>query len=99
MPEGVPFAEQVLEVMPADPRELRTSRTDCARTDRANTSPTRRENKHPVDGGEAEAVRRQAELRGLAARGQRIPSTKVKLAALADDWLASKRKLRESTLR
>jgi integrase len=53
---------------------------------------------HPVEGGEREALVRQAELRGMAARGQKILPTKVKLDSLAEQWLTSKTKLRETTL-
>lgn len=53
---------------------------------------------HAVEGGGAEALARQAELRGMTARGQRIVATKVKFAALSEDWLASKNKFRDSTI-
>jgi integrase len=53
---------------------------------------------HRVQGGEAEAIARQAELRNLAARGQRIVVSKIKLSSLADDWIDSKRKYRDSTV-
>jgi integrase len=52
---------------------------------------------HSVVGGEREALALQAELRGKAARGQKILPTKTKIDALATEWLASKTKLRETT--
>jgi integrase len=52
-----------------------------------------------VDGGEAEALALQAELRGRKARGENIVTRKVTLGTLAEDWYASKGGLRDSTLR
>lgn len=51
-----------------------------------------------VKGGEAEAIARQAELRTMAARGQRVVATKAKFAEIATEWLASKHKLLARTL-
>jgi integrase len=51
-----------------------------------------------VEGGEKEAVVLQAELRQRSARGERIAPRNVKLAALAEEWFASKQGLRDSTL-
>jgi integrase len=51
-----------------------------------------------VDGGEQEALAKQAELRGKAARGERaVAPTKVTFAELAEQWLVSKRHLRPWT--
>lgn len=53
-----------------------------------------------VDGGEAEALALQAELRGRKARGEKVVSKKVTLGTLAEDWFTSKKNsLRESTLK
>ena len=52
---------------------------------------------HPVAGGEAEALTLQADLRGKQARGIRVKVSKVKFAALAQEWLDSKSKLRART--
>ena len=48
-------------------------------------------------GGEREALGLQAELRGKAARGERIRPSKATFAEVAEDWFASKRKLRPWT--
>ncbi|MDH4341289.1 MAG: hypothetical protein OEW52_11410 [Thermoleophilia bacterium] len=53
----------------------------------------------PVDGGEAEALALQAELRGRKARGEKVVPKKVLFGTLAEDWYASKSGLRQSTLR
>ena len=53
---------------------------------------------HPVDGGERDALELQGKLRGLAAQGQRIAPTKVKISELGEEWLLTKTRLRESTL-
>ena len=53
-----------------------------------------------VEGGEREALARQAELRGKAARGETpvVPS-KVTFAVVAEQWIESKRHLRPYTRR
>jgi site-specific recombinase XerC len=52
----------------------------------------------PVEGGEQEALAKQAELRGKAARGEKpVTSSKLTFAELAEDWLESKRHLRPWT--
>ena len=52
----------------------------------------------PVEGGENEAVAKQAELRGKAARGEApVTPTKLTFAAVAEEWLASKHRLRPYT--
>ena len=52
-----------------------------------------------VEGGEQEAVAKQAELRGKAARGERVVTpTKVTFGEVAEKWLESKR-LRDYTRR
>src|SRR5579862_68705 len=51
----------------------------------------------PVVGGEREALALQAELRGRAARGERIRPSNATFAELAEEWFASKRKLRPWT--
>jgi len=51
-----------------------------------------------VEGGEQEALTKQAELRGKAARGEQTQiSTKLSFAELAEQWLESKRHLRPWT--
>jgi integrase len=51
-----------------------------------------------VEGGEQEALARQAELRGKAARGEQTQiSTKLTFAEVAEQWLESKRHLRPWT--
>src|SRR4051794_4551115 len=51
-----------------------------------------------VEGGEQEAVAKQAELRGKAARGGRaITPTRVTFAEVAEQWFESKRHLRPWT--
>ena len=51
-----------------------------------------------VEGGEREALAKQAELRGKAARGERpVTSTRATFAEVAEQWLASKRHLRPWT--
>src|SRR5438132_13762357 len=51
-----------------------------------------------VEGGEQEAVAKQAELRGKAARGERAAApTRVTFAEIAEQWFASKRHLRPWT--
>jgi len=51
-----------------------------------------------VEGGEQEALAKQAELRGKAARGERtVAPTRVTFAEVAEQWLASKRHLRPWT--
>ena len=52
---------------------------------------------HPVAGGEAEALTLQADLRSKQARGVRVKVSKLKFAALAQEWLNSKSKLRART--
>src|SRR4051812_34342031 len=54
---------------------------------------------HPVDGGEQEAVAKQAELRGRVARGERVASSNIRFREMAQLWFASKRKLRPWTLK
>jgi integrase len=53
--------------------------------------------RHPVDGGEREAVVKQAELRGRVARGEKLAPANVRFGALAEEWFASKRGLRPWT--
>ena len=51
-----------------------------------------------IEGGEQDALAKQAELRGKAARGERvITRTKATFAEVAEQWLESKRKLRKGT--
>jgi integrase len=51
-----------------------------------------------VEGGEREALAKQAELRGKAARGERpVASTRATFGEVAEQWLASKRHLRPWT--
>ena len=51
-----------------------------------------------VEGGEQEAIAKQAELRGKAARGERaVAPTRQTFAELAEQWLESKRHLRPWT--
>jgi len=52
---------------------------------------------HLVEGGEREAVGMQAELRGRVARGEKLAPANVRFGALAEEWFASKRKLRPWT--
>src|SRR5262249_33483268 len=54
----------------------------------------------PVAGGEQEALAKQAELRGKAARGEKpVTQSKVSFSELAEQWLESKRHLRPWTRR
>jgi integrase len=53
---------------------------------------------HPVEGGEREALSKQAELRGRIARGERLAPANARFGPVAEEWYASKRKLRTSTL-
>jgi Phage integrase, N-terminal SAM-like domain len=48
-----------------------------------------------VDGGEREALAKQAELRGRVARGERVATSGVRFGTVAEQWYASKRKLRD----
>jgi hypothetical protein len=51
-----------------------------------------------AEGGEQEALAKQAELRGKAARGERpVTSTRATFGEAAEQWLASKRHLRPRT--
>jgi integrase len=51
-----------------------------------------------VDGGEQDALAKQAELRGKAARGERpVTSTRATFGEVAEQWFASKRHLRPWT--
>jgi integrase len=51
-----------------------------------------------VDGGEQDALAKQAELRGKAARGERpIAPTRMTFSEVAEQWLAAKRHLRPWT--
>jgi integrase len=52
---------------------------------------------HPIEGGEREAIARQAELRGKVARGERIAPANVRFREVAEQWFESKRKLRPWT--
>ncbi|HEY3961524.1 MAG TPA: site-specific integrase [Gaiellaceae bacterium] len=53
---------------------------------------------HPVEGGEAEAVAKQAELRGRAARGEAIQTpSRATFGEVAEQWFESKRHLRPWT--
>jgi integrase len=54
---------------------------------------------HRVDGGEKEALQLQAALRGKIARGERVALSKMKFGDLAEEWFASKHKLRPWTLK
>lgn len=52
----------------------------------------------PVEGGEAEALARQADLRGRAARGERaVLPTRQTFAEVAEEWFGSKRCLQPWT--
>jgi hypothetical protein len=52
----------------------------------------------PVEGGEQEAIAKQADLRGRAARGERpVTPTKAKFSDVAEQWFASKRHLQPWT--
>ena len=48
-----------------------------------------------VDGGEKDALAKQAELRRRVARGGSIARSNVKFSTVAEQWYASKRKLRD----
>jgi integrase len=50
-----------------------------------------------VDGGEKEALAKQAELRAKLARGERLAPRTVKFREVAEQWVASKRHLRSWT--
>src|SRR5581483_2109308 len=50
-----------------------------------------------VEGGEREALAFQADMRGRAARGERIRPSKATFAEVAEQWFESKRKLRPWT--
>jgi integrase len=50
-----------------------------------------------VAGGEREAVALQATLRGRAARGEQLPRARARFGEVAEEWFASKRKLRPWT--
>jgi integrase len=50
-----------------------------------------------VDGGEKEALAKQAELRGRRARGERAAPRPVRFQQVAEDWFESKRRLRPWT--
>jgi integrase len=50
-----------------------------------------------VDGGEKEALAKQAELRGRQARGERVAPKPVKFRQTAEEWFESKRHLRAWT--
>lgn len=50
-----------------------------------------------VEGGEKQALAKQAELRGKVARGEKLAPANAKFGPLAEEWLASKRKLRPWT--
>ena len=53
-----------------------------------------------VEGGENEALAKQAELRGKAARGEQVVvPTKLTFAVVAEEWFAPKRHLRAWTSR
>ena len=52
-----------------------------------------------VDGGEKQALAKQAELRGRVARGERVASKPVKFKQAAEEWFESKRHLRLWTRR
>src|SRR5690242_6152066 len=54
----------------------------------------------PVEGGEKDALAKQAELRREAARGEKpAVSTKVTFTDVAEQWYGSKNRLRPYTLR
>jgi len=48
-----------------------------------------------VEGGEKEALTKQADLRGRVARGEKVAPSSVRFSVVAEEWYASKRKLRE----
>src|SRR5262249_42558488 len=50
-----------------------------------------------VDGGEKQALAKQAELRSKLARGERLAPRSAKFAEVAEEWFASKRNLRAWT--
>jgi hypothetical protein len=50
-----------------------------------------------VDGGEKQALAKQAELRGRQARGERAAPRPVKFGQVAEEWFESKRRLRPWT--
>lgn len=50
-----------------------------------------------VSGGEKAAIAKQAELRGRVSRGERIAPATTRFSPVAEEWFASKRKLRAST--
>ncbi|MDQ2983100.1 MAG: site-specific integrase [Actinomycetota bacterium] len=50
-----------------------------------------------VEGGEAEAVALQAELRGKKSRGEIVRPSSVKFGAFSEEWIESKRRLRPWT--
>jgi integrase len=52
---------------------------------------------HPVEGGEREAVAKQAELRGKVARGEKIAPANARFKDVAEQWFESKRRLRPWT--
>jgi integrase len=52
-----------------------------------------------VDGGEKQALAKQAELRGRQARGERVAPKPVKFKQAAEEWFESKRHLRSWTRR
>jgi integrase len=52
----------------------------------------------PVEGGERDALTKQAELRGRMARGEQVAPAKKRFGEVADEWLATKRRLRPKTL-
>lgn len=52
-----------------------------------------------VDGGEREALAKQAELRTRTGRGERIASPTVRFGDLAEEWFQSKHRLRPWTLK
>ena len=51
----------------------------------------------PVEGGEQEAIAKQAELRGKACRGEGVVPSKATFSEVAEQWYESKRKLRPWT--
>jgi integrase len=56
--------------------------------------------RHPVDGGEREALELQRQLRGRLYRGERVGSANVTFAAVAEEWYELKaRTLRPRSLR
>src|SRR5256885_2011600 len=52
---------------------------------------------HPIEGGEREAVAKQAELRGKVSRGEKVAPANVRFREVAEQWFESKHRLRKWT--